>query len=72
MRVAPASAAATMARRTMPTLVTSEVWVAGVTNRRMSLPALGLTMMPTVDMDVDQTRAITSRIPWTMVLESGM
>ena len=50
MRVAPDSAAATIARRTMPTFVTSEVWVAGVTNRRMSLPALGLTMIPTVAM----------------------
>ena len=72
MRVAPDSAAATIARRTIPTFVTSEVWVAGVTSRRMSLPALGLTMMPTVDMGVDQTRAITSRTPCTMVLAFGM
>ena len=49
MRVAPDSAAATMARRTIPIFVTSDVCVAGVMSRRISFPALGLTMIPTVD-----------------------
>ena len=43
----PASSAASITRRTIPTLAMSDVWLAAATRRRMSLPASGLTMMPT-------------------------
>ena len=48
IRRAPPSAAPTTARRTSPTFAASETGLALPTSRRMSLPASGLTTMPTV------------------------
>ncbi len=73
-RSAPASSAPAAIRCTLPTFAASDVWPTGACRRRTSLPAQGLTMMPTVDTRgyvASRGRASASRTPAAIRAGSG-